>query len=130
MMVGRGGAIIKHDKREELMSLSQRFELLSNRELIAKIAREGGKADFESGLEHNMATLILETRKEKAVPALSEALADDPSPMAREAIAYALGRIGLASALPALEEAAQENQGRVKAAAEYAIGQIKEKNKE
>src|SRR5512135_3633699 len=75
MMVGRGGAIVTYTKpQEELLSLSQRFERLSNRELLAKLIREGEKADFQRGLEHNMASLILETRREHAIPDMADAL--------------------------------------------------------
>ncbi len=131
MMAGRGGVVLTYSKpQEELSSLSQRFERLSNRELLAKLLREGEDAGFQKGLEHNMASLILETRKERAVPDMADALANDPSPMARTAIAYCLGRMGLDSALPALQSAARSDDGRVRIASEEAIREIREKNKD
>ncbi len=131
MVVGRGGAVLTYSKpQEELMSLSQRFERLSNRELISKLIREGQRPDFQQGLEHNMASLILETRKEQAVPDMAVALANDPSPMVRSAIACSLGRMGLDSALPALGAAAESGNGIVRTASEEAIREIMEKNKD
>ncbi len=130
LLAGHGGAVIVHNKQaEQLQSLSQRMESLSNQELIGKMLREGEEPVFQRGLEHNMATLILETRKERAVPDMADALQSNPSPMVRSALAYALGRMGFQSALPALKAAAADTaHPGVKKAAEEAISSIEAKN--
>jgi hypothetical protein len=82
LLAGRGGAVITHAKQAgQLMPLSQRMESLSNQELIGKMLREGEEPAFQRGLEHNMATLILETRKGRAVADMAGALGNDPSPI-------------------------------------------------
>jgi HEAT repeat protein len=62
------------------------------------------------------------------VPALTEALGD-PDEMVRMGAAYALGSLGrlAAPALPALQKAAKDRSQEVRAAANYAVKQIRGK---
>ena len=132
LMVGRGAVVAIHkNQQEELLSLSQKMDGMSNKELIGNLARSVDGLDTHYGVVHNMALLVLETRKAKAVPEMCDALANDPSPLVRMTVAYALGRMGQETALPALEAAAKnDDDASVKAAAEELAGKIKEKNKE
>ncbi len=131
LLVGRGGAlVIRNNQAERLMTLSQRMERLSNRELIAKMLHEGEEPVFQRGLEHNMATLVLETRKERAVTDMADALLHDESPMVRASLAYSLGRMRLHAALPALREAAgRDRSAAVRTAAEESIASIEGKGR-
>ncbi len=128
LLAGRGTARIARPLQvDEELSPSKRLEKLGNRELIGRMADEGTDLSGTRPIEHNLASLILEMRGEGAVADMTDALAHDPSPMRRAAIAYSLGRMGLESALPALRQAAADPSQPVRKAAEYAIGSIEAK---
>jgi HEAT repeat protein len=63
-----------------------------------------------------------------AVPDLVAALKDD-NKMVRMGVAYALGEIGSADAVPALQEATKDPENDVRVAAQTALRQIQQKAK-
>ena len=62
------------------------------------------------------------------MPDLLAALKDE-SPMVRMGVAYALGEIGAADAVPALKEAGKDPAQEVRAAAATALKQIQQKGR-
>jgi epoxyqueuosine reductase len=112
---------------EEVKPLLLPLLKLSNRQYKERYGRNASSWRGKNPIQRNAVIALGNFRDESAVPTLRELLLADPRPAIRESAAWALGRIGGASAGEALEQArGQEADEAVRTALERALKQLHE----
>jgi epoxyqueuosine reductase len=107
---------------EEVKPLLMPLLALTNRQYREKYGHNASSWRGRTPIQRNAIIALGNFREAAAVPQLSELMVHDPRPAIRESAAWALGRIGGASAEAALRQAAErETDERVRAAIGRAI---------
>ena len=95
---------------------------LSNREFKEKFGHVSGSWRGKNPIQRNAIIALAHFKEESAVPELIEMLENDPRPVIRGTIAWALGRIGLEEGYVAIKEAlSKEEDPEVRAELEKAV---------
>src|SRR3989441_3134388 len=122
--------IAQSETRRVLPDYSKDFETLEKMEWafskgdvdFFRVVLDGGPSLF---LRIHAVCMLADMKDERAVPALCEALKEDPSPLVRHEAAFSLGQLEFKSAVPGLMEAmANDESVLVRHESAVALGSI------